>query len=63
MARQKAFMELNRSFIQTTETIIRYQQQVSSFSTYFKFKKIPNDLRLCCHSRLIDCNYDNTLKK
>ena len=54
-------MKLNRSFIQTTEKIIRYQHHVS-LCTYIKFKKISKGFRLRFQSNFIDCNYDNILK-
>ena len=62
MARQKTFMELNRSLIQTIGKIIRYQHHVSLLCTHVKFNKMPKGFRLRFHSNFIDCNYDNILK-
>ena len=62
MARQKTFMELNRSLIQTIEKIIRYQHHLSVLCTYVKFNKIPKGFRLRFHSNFTDCIYDKILK-
>lgn len=62
MARQKTFMELNPSLMQTIEKIILYQHHASLLCIYVKFNKIQKEFRLGFHSNFVDCNYDNILK-
>ena len=52
MARQKTFMELNLSFIQTIEKIIHYQHHVSLLCTMQNSTK---------HRKGLDCVFTPTL--